>query len=271
MHKGFFYTIIFLLFCSGLFGQDDNNPDHVLFKKNKVKSVKVIEYRYRNGKARGKGKLLFDRSYNKDGLLIESDSYVMGKFHEEYRYNEKGELIEDIGYVVGDPVSNPYTYKYDGKGRIIETTEGPDKGKWYYKYDTAGNKTEIKWLYMGASEPNSYFIDKFEYNAADKMVKMVRYNAGGSVYFYKTETYDASGNLTEEIRFENNDTTDIWNYHYDSKGNCIENETFDKLKNKLNGWYKANYDDKGLTIDITGQLNSEERMYYRKYVYEFYD
>lgn len=269
MNRTLYLATLMFFVLSNLFGQaDDNNINRSLYKKNKIKSIKIYDYKYKNGKANGKGKLLFYYLYDTTGLLTESYFYGAGEYHQQYKYNEKDNLSEDIGYFANSPFSTTYKYKYDSNGKITEKAKSIDGDSWYYTYDSLGNQIKIKWLYLGATQPNSYFTDNFEFNDKNKMTKMTRYNSDNTVYFYKTFDYNITGNLIKEIRFEKGDTTDIDTYRYDTKGNQIETQTLDKHQNRITCWSKINYDDKGLIVDEIGQLSFEDKGYYRKYVYE---
>lgn len=252
------------------FAQDGNTKDRLVYKKNSVKSVRVYQYKYKNDKVRGKGKLLSNESYDTLGLKIESYSYVTGEFHQQYKYNEYGDLSEEKGYVLNSPVLTTYSYKYDAKNRIIEKAKNGYGGTWLYSYDSLGNQTQIKWYWFGETKLNSYFTDRFEYNDKLKMIKMIRHRADNSVYFYKTYDYDSNGNLIKEVRFERGDTTDTWTYRYDTNGNCVESQIFDKLQGKMVAGHLTSFDDRDLAIFETGKLSFKNSRYYRKYVYEFY-
>lgn len=262
--------IFFLLFLSSAaFSQEDENPHRKLYKTNKVKSVKIYDYRYKDGEAKGKGKLLFDYTYDTTGLLIVSDSYIPRKFHEEYVYNERGEIADEIADIAG-PFHTYFYYEYDAKGRMTEKSKSHNGNAWYYTYDAAGNKTIEKWLYLGNLDTNSYFNDYFDYNNKKQITKMTRHTAGGSLYFYKTYEYDDAGNLIKETRFANNEITDIFTYRYDANHNCIEQETFGPKQENPNTWAKTTFDARSLETEETGLLSSEDKPYYRKYVYEYY-
>ncbi|MCW3084726.1 MAG: hypothetical protein JWP12_2092 [Bacteroidetes bacterium] len=263
------FIFFLLLFSSAAFSQEDQNPHRQLYKANKIKSLKIYDYRYRDGEKKGNGKLLFSYTYDTAGSLIISDSYIPRKFHEEYVYNERGEISDEIADIFG-PFHTYFYYEYDAKGRMTEKSKSHDGGKWLYIYDDAGNKAIEKWFYMGNLDTNSYFTDYFEYNDKKQITKMTRHSAGGTLYFYKTYTYDDAGNLVKETRFENNEITDVFTYRYDANHNCIEQETFDPKQEKASTWNKSVYDARGLETEETGLLSSEEKPYYRKYVYEYY-
>ncbi len=263
------FIFFLLLLSSTAFSQENENPHRKLYKTNKVKSVKVYDYGYKDGEAKGKGKLLFSYTYDTTGSLIVSDSYIPRKFHEEYVYNERGEIADEIADIAG-PFHTYFYYEYDAKGRMTEKSKGHDGGKWLYTYDDAGNKVIEKWFYMGNLDTNSYFTDYFEYNDKKQLTKMTRHSGDGSVYFYKNFGYDVAGNLLQETRYENNTKTDIFLYRYDANHNCIEQETFGPKQEKPNTWNKTVYDARGLETEETGLLSVEEKPYYRKYVYEYY-
>jgi hypothetical protein len=266
-----YLTIILQFFIFNSFGQTIDSVQRILYKTNKVKSIKVYEYRYKKNKIKGHGKLLFHELINTNGFEVESYSYAFHKFHQEYKYDENGNIAEETGYVGKSPVRTPYVYKYDAKNKTIEKTKNITFGdKWYYEYDSLGNQAKIKWFWFGETHPNEYFIDEFKYNEKNKMTKMIRYRADKSIYFYKTYEYDAAENLINEIRYENGDTTDIETNIYDNKGNIIENTTYDNRQKKIIAWYKTKYAENGLVIEGIGKLSSEDKQYYRKYVYEYY-
>lgn len=262
MKHTFSLAVLIIFFLANSFGQDNNNIDRSLCSKNKIRSIKVYEYKYRNAKLKGRCKLLFYWIYDTTGLLSEDYFYggfPVGTVHDTYKYDNNGNR------------TGKSLYKYDDKNRIIEKEISNFGGKWYYTYDSLGNQTRIKWYWFGETKQNSYFLDSFEYNDKNRITKMVRYKADKSIYFYKTYDYDSVGNMTKEIRFEKSDTTDIWTNQYDQSGNRIENKSFDKRQNKIIAWYKTSYDNKGLIINEIGKLSHEDKQYYRKYIYEHYD
>ncbi|MCW3071064.1 MAG: hypothetical protein JWO44_954 [Bacteroidetes bacterium] len=270
-----YLTIMLQFFASNTFGQTTDNVERILYKTNKVKSIKTYEYRYKKGKVKGHGKLLFHELIDTNGFQVESYSYAFMKFHQEYKYDENGNIAEETGYVGKSPVRTPYLYKYDVKKRIVEKAENKNMGakmdaKWYYDYDILGNQTKIKWFWFGEMHPNEYFIDELKYSEKNKMIKMIRYRADKSIYFYKTCDYDSIGNMIKEIRYENGNATDIETNLYDNKGRIIENTTYDNRQKKIIAWYKTRYAENGLVIEDIGKLSSENKQYYRKYVYEYY-
>ena len=287
-----FMTIFFFASISLIKGQDVLNRNEN-YQKNHVKDVKVYEYGFRKGKVKGRGKLLFHEIYDSSGFKTSSFSYAPGEYHQEYKYDSLGNMIAETGYVLNDPVTTTYKYKFDEHSRIIEKTANDFNGKWHYRYNEAGNMTRSTWFLYGERDPKIYFIDSFIYDGKNKIVQMIRYNNTGDVYFYKNYEYDSVGNLVKEIRLtpplhavefkvklpfhaaletlgENGDTTDCWVYHYDARRNRIASETYDRRKKKMMGWNKTVYSDKGLITEECGKVSSEEKEFYRKYVYEFY-
>lgn len=266
-----YLSIILQLFSPKIFGQTTDSVERVLYKTNKVKSINVYEYKYKQNKIKGNGKLLFHELIDSNGFEVESYSYAFHKFHQQYKYDENGNIAEETGYVGKSPVRTPYVYKYDSKKRIIERAKNTSMSdKWFYDYDSVGNQIKIKWFWFGQGHPNEYFIDEFKYNEKNKITKMIRYRADKSIYFYKTYEYDTIGNMIKEIRYENGKATDIETNLYDNKGHIIENTTYDIRIKKITAWYKTKYAENGLVIEDIGKLSSEDKQYYRKYVYEYY-
>lgn len=62
------YVILFVPTIARVSGQEDFNENRLLYQRNKVKSIKVYDFKYKNGKVKGKGKLLSYDLYDSTGF-----------------------------------------------------------------------------------------------------------------------------------------------------------------------------------------------------------
>ena len=182
-----------------------------------------------------------------------------------YKYNDRGNLLKD----------DSYSFKYDSLGRNIEKISYDQQGKvstkYTFKYNVIGNKTE-----ESSYSPQSYYNNQ-PLNPASESKTTYKYNGIGQIverkYFWKsgvqsnrddkyTYTYDANGNLTQEIVIYNNgEPYTIFNqngdslkttYKYDDKGNIIEIIKSDKNGNP-NNLEKFIYTFYGKIVPVTGK------------------
>src|ERR1035437_10243867 len=89
----FFYSLfIFQLLCLSSFAQKDiESPAKI--KANKIKSQKVLKYKYEWGEPKLQSDLIFIKNYDENGNLLESKSPGARLV---YKYNEKGKMTQEI-------------------------------------------------------------------------------------------------------------------------------------------------------------------------------
>lgn len=122
---------------------------------------------------------IFD--YNGENLTkhIIKDSDNKITFEETYIYNEKNQLNESKAIDKVDNSVNIYKYSYDDKGNVEELLQYNEKNKLVYRR-------------------------LYEYNAQNKVVKIVEEDAGNkNATFYE---YDNHGNIIKEEEFNKLDT-----------------------------------------------------------------
>lgn len=268
MKKLILLTSIVLNFELPLYSQfyDDVkiNKDSGLFAKNKVKSLKVLEYKFRKGERRGQGRLQTHKTINKLGQVERSIfNYKDGLFkfttEENYEYDSNNVLISHVDTSVKH---------YDKQGRLIERIKGHER--WKLGYDNSGNKVSETWFTL---YPYHHFLDLFKYNEKGQMVEMRRFNNSNKLYFHLHYYYNERGCVTKRIRFNNrNDTTDLFSFKYDSLGRQIESYTKDYISgSKTDSFSETVYREDGMIDYLILKLSASNKMEYRKYLYEFYN
>src|SRR3954467_9329368 len=128
--KKIVYFLIACFFISNTFTafSQEAEENEIAYSTNKVKSIKAYDYRYRKGKARGKGKLASHTIYDSSGRQIESWSYlkiysfIRSEYHQLYKYNQNGDVCEETSYVVKglSPLITNFSYVYDDQERMLE-------------------------------------------------------------------------------------------------------------------------------------------------------
>ncbi|MDQ3108972.1 MAG: hypothetical protein M3R17_03670 [Bacteroidota bacterium] len=260
-----FIFILLLDFNAAGAQVESQNLNRELYKKNKVKSVKVYESWRKNGMPCKKENLISTEIYDTSGQLIESFSelgFLLGIYHQQFRYDSTGKMTNNIGYYKEEPIITHYTYGYDQKNRVIK--KACPGSCWYYTYDSLNNMVTSKWLLMGAAYPEEFFLDSFHYNSIGQKVKMTRYHDDGSLYFIVTHTYDDAGNKISETRFQHGQMTDTWSYQYDGNHHMISFDHYGSQMEKT-------------TYDMSSEYNTDGTVksrisdgHYLRFEYEFY-
>ncbi|MCH8902906.1 MAG: tetratricopeptide repeat protein [Bacteroidetes bacterium] len=247
------------------------NHERELYKKNKVKLIQVYQYSYKKGKKGKKGNLLFHLTYDRNGLLIGSFSYLkdLPGAHRLYKYDEEENLIEKRSFTFGQPNSTYYSYKFDSLNRISEQTSEHETQ--YFQYDTRGNLIQETHLYRGKNYPETFNLDKYEYDEFNRKVRMDRYRPDNTKEFYFTFKYDETGNLIQRTKFEKEKKIRIRTYEYDDQGNQIYSNRFDNVKMKQTQWTENEFAENNLKIVSKGKQWFEKKEYFREFVYEFFN
>ena len=195
--------------------------------KGRVKSVKesiLITRLGSNGKPVKKGYVRTFTQYNQNGYLAEhvfyyegnmqtrevpehDDKWYLIKMHKhrpdgasagrhEFEYNKKGERIEMITYNFRGKESTRSKFRYTDNGKLTEqviTGQSVFAGKFEWKYDVRGNKTEY-----------------------------IRVRDGKTTY-KETYKHDEQGNILEKVIFDDGEKEDAtYTYMYNGNGKLIK-------------------------------------------------
>lgn len=141
-----------------------------------------------------KGQLLKKEVRDPSGKILISDTKT---------YNIQGKIVQDV--------------HFDATDKVTTQTD--------FVYDAAGNLTRDKTL-----RNNVVFAEtKHEYDATGKLIQKTRLNGKEQIDYNFTYEYDASGNMTKENYFYNNQVISVRTFEYDLKGNKIKESYLDKL------------------------------------------
>ncbi|OFX75834.1 MAG: hypothetical protein A2X12_04975 [Bacteroidetes bacterium GWE2_29_8] len=273
-----FFFIFFIFFFFDIESQTINNErkkqlnEINYFKSIKLKEAKTIVQGFSFNKTSGRLQkieaLQLVNKYNKDGLLIEQESYnietntiswkAIYKYEnnlliKEYRYNENGKInwssqirydklnnkTQILCFTSDGKIDQKELYKYDTKGNLIELIFlNPDESvnwKYKYKYDNLGNKIE-EVMYSSENEideSTSYIFDK-KGNVLEKKVDNILRN---------TFKYNEAGNLIEEIGYDNRGKINSkFNLIYNSQNLIIEKRQLNLKNNTFETASKYVYD-----------------------------
>jgi len=228
-------------------------PDLKAYKlKGKVKSINVKHYlpEERNGKITKRKQIgTLYMLFNEKGNIIESGDET-GK--DTYKYDQNGYLSELISNRKdAGPFFKKYTYKYDNRGKQIESAtydslgsmntentfqyngegyvtqwnllvfDGSLNQKVTYKNDQRGNQVEADYYYNSDGSLSSKTT--FKYDDRGNQIESNSYNPTGSLLYKSSYKYDDKGNMIE-VRYYNpggNNTKTTWKYTFDAYNNIV--------------------------------------------------
>jgi YD repeat-containing protein len=193
-----------------------------------------------------KGFLLEEILLEDGGFVADHKKYDMnntGKIEKEYRYYSDGSF-DTIEYVYNDKgqVVKSTTIDPDGEIEHIEEFEYESDLLVHYKafdgegdlisekkttYDEKGNPVE--WLESDALEGTSLRIEAEYYPSGNKKQTLV-WNEDDELIEKTLLTEDVNGRLAEVVE-ENANRKNTIRYEYDTEGNIIKQEEFDKKNN----------------------------------------
>jgi hypothetical protein len=264
---GFLFLIIG---CSILETKNNDLKDMKL--NGKVKSITESNYEaiekfgeIIKGERSGTNEFSFDRKllFNEKGNLIEEKKYKLdGNLDSKSfcNFDENQNKIERIFYDSSVKPILRWTYKYDGKGNLIEenkiqilsrldslmanyngkNTNSNYSTKTLYKYDDSGNLFE-KSIYKSDGSLVSKNI--YKYDLKGKLVEDDTYNSNGSLHCTNTFKYDDNGNKSEDksvgkFFFQKH------TIKYDQYGNQIEiNSGYQEVGIDATSAYKYEFDN----------------------------
>lgn len=166
------------------------------------------------------------KKYDKQGRLIKKidlrTSFSVQKINPGDRRKSKNIKVIDDHFNVELITIN----KYDKKGKLIAKKEFDAEGnllKWYnlfYKYNNAGNTTELK---IVCSDTDECKRDVYLYDEKGNKTGQYSYNSSDSLLYYIISEYDSLGNQIWMYNFtKNNKLKEKFLFRYDDKGNRVE-------------------------------------------------
>lgn len=192
---------------------------------------------------------------DKIGYICEYDSYitVMSKkayykadgninHRYEYEYDSNGNMTKEIFH--SDSYRKWKEWEYDDTGNVTKEIDHDFDGSILtqseYEYDSAGNQTKMSY-YTGFFSGDSH-CDEWEYDDAGNQMKHIRYDADGSVDWWKEYEYDNVGNQVKYVEYNGDGSVYEWaEWEYDNMDNMIK-----YMKYKWGGvdeWEEYEYDD----------------------------
>ena len=220
-------------------------------------------------------------SYNNSEMTLSIDG-------EHYTFDEYGRLI---GFKQAySSYTNEYIVTFDGDvGKWVEvgaedeafyfvTYENNKRlaklEEWYglescsycaeYKYSDTGLPTEVSFIEEPLDpESSEGYIFSYEYDSADRVIKMVKYEVAGETKIKTGEeqyVYDTKGNLIEEKSFDSEGNADGGVvYEYDGNGNLLKRSTTYSSGSKYIQEYA--YDANGnVTKNVSTRYDSGENI-----------
>ncbi len=187
------------------------------------------------------------------------------KYKYTYAYDNKGNKLEENLYKSDGTLSKSRTWKYDEKGKLIETFIDDraleNKKPWFYyqakkvvyTYDERGNEVEHKnydsYGVFSGSVSNKY-------DSKNNIIEAIKFDKYDKFDSKETFAYDKKGKLIEKCKYNKKGFEYSSVYAYDKKGNEIEYCTFDR-DSILNNKITKVYDKKGNIIETCEYVKSE--------------
>ena len=190
----------------------------------------------------------FINKYDKNNNLVRSDVLKNGKYIRGFEIiinNEERTLLL-TWYDENKKITSSEIYNYDNKGNRIKITEFNASSKISaqidYMYDKHGNSTQSI-----TTNPRNGKKSKtlYKYNSLNLKTEIQMFNEKEERTFKTANQYDKSGNLTAEIRF-NDDGSEkskivyTYNDNNDKESRITKYEFQDKNKVDFNYRYDAN-------------------------------
>ena len=173
---------------------------------------------------------------------------------EEYSYDGNSNRV----YLTEN--GNGFSYEYYKNTNGGNTAKVRYDGKWYYTYDSNGNRTSrAKALISGVADKNKEYWT-YEWDLWNRLVKVVQYNApdNGECVEVSYE-YDALNHRIKRTSYdENNKEREVTKYAYGRNGAlAYQEKTKDGSVTKRSFTYLNNE-----IIGFTDKLGEEESVYY---------
>ncbi|MBO5692983.1 MAG: hypothetical protein J6R74_03490 [Tidjanibacter sp.] len=112
-------------------------------------------------------------------------------------------LKDYFGEIVKGDLNDKAVFKFK-RGDVIDEkaeydSDGSQKWKNLYKYDSVGN--EIEWARYD-SDGSLDWKDIYKYDSAGNKIEEARYNSDGSLDYKDIYKYDSKGNVVEKISYK---------------------------------------------------------------------
>jgi YD repeat-containing protein len=244
-------------------GSDTSNYINYIYDENGNLATECINY-FMSG-----NDVIKYHFYDENGLLVRTiykDAYFGNSFI-SYEYDDNDLLVKDTEVDKNGNVNETY-YEYDGLTLTAKTV---------YKYHGEITRTEynetgvvIKEVITDGDWTNTYNYDEY----GNLIEKFEEYNGTTEVIYTLENEYDEFGNLIKVTRHDN-EYTDVHEYTYDEKGNCIlDYEQNYKGSELLSFWhYKFTYDEKGNCLTELDEYYSAGELspsytYYQEFTYD---
>lgn len=174
-------------------------------------------------------------SYDANRRTLERTLSFNGEFGSRttFEYNAAGKLIKTTTIDAMDCTEGVCTYKYDDKGRLVETfyDDMTDMGfdeESLYSYNSQGKLIKFSF----SSDADAYY-ETYEYNTKGERIKTYYYWVDSLSHIIHS-SYNAQGALSEQIFYnEANQPTQKTVYQYDSKGNMVKLSVVDMQTKKV--------------------------------------
>lgn len=166
-------------------------------------------------------------TYDKSGNVtseVRQNKDVNGNFNVRYKYNSAKRLLQKE-LITGGRVISTYIYTYDDNGNVSAMEIKKKLGlldinneNFTYKYD--GKNRLIEEVY---TEKEEYRRTEYLYDDSDKLIRLVEYNHRGGIAFETDYEYDELDNLSvEKVTYRDSSIDMIsYLYEYDEHGNWI--------------------------------------------------
>lgn len=156
----------------------------------------------------------------------------------------------------GDGKPYTWTYRYDSKGNVLESTSDYGDGyvrKTTYSYDAAGNLTREHYENTDPEYPRSY-TNTYVYDAKGNLVKETNEEKSPKYQesYTTTYTYDAAGNVLSEETVDNllpKSAPEKTVYTYDAQGRLISEKEIGSYGSEYETLYE--YDAAGNLVKET--------------------
>ncbi|QDO92504.1 hypothetical protein FNB79_00370 [Formosa sediminum] len=223
--------------------------------KPKIKSIKEVIYRVKNGKFKNRD-TLFASNLNTHTIYNEKEEpiefiefYTDGSPFKKttFERNKKGDIQKTVVKKTSGELISYCTHEYDAHGNMTAVKSYDAKHNLIEiqsnKYDKNGNNTEKIFR-----KPNSTIERKYvyEYNSDNKIIKAFRYKPDGSLKDTSISTYDKNGNENTCIKFNPDGNFIKKEFKYDTLNNLILENAYDTHNTlRRQTLFERVYDDYG--------------------------
>jgi hypothetical protein len=267
-------SFFLLLFSCPAFSQPlAREPDSILVKQNRIRSISVYEYSFTERK--GNLRRQYFKRFDRGGRILQKFDFAPGReaYRTEYNYDKfSGNLSSSLTY---DPYEAGFygtAYNYDESGKNTERAHfdlfGRLEYKNLYKYDENGHPLEQGTYALGSKFSSK---DEYTYDTLGRLSDARLYYTDGKIACRAVYTYDEQNRPLFINRYDGNDSilSCKYSYRYDRKGNMLEEDVWTNagdLKEKT----AFQYDKRG---DVSEQIfysPAEKPAYRYKFKYRFF-